>query len=136
MVETSRGVSIASPTSKVDFSNPDGCWPWAGSRRHDYGEVWVNGVKRYAHRVAWELVHHRALAEGEFVCHTCDNPLCVRPDHLVVGTQADNGRHGGQRPLAEPVCRRRQPRRVTVTTPTRDHRTAGTQARSITDRPT
>jgi hypothetical protein len=44
--------------SKVDFSNPDGCWPWAGSRRHAYGEVWLNGVKHYAHRVAWELVHH------------------------------------------------------------------------------
>ena len=43
--------------SKVDFSDPDGCWPWRGSMRHDYGETFYDGEKRYTHRVAFELVY-------------------------------------------------------------------------------
>jgi len=73
--------------SKVDFSNPDGCWPWKGSMRHAYGEVWINGQKEYAHRVAFKLVYGY---EPEAVCHHCDNPPCCRPDHLFGGTQVDN----------------------------------------------
>lgn len=73
--------------SKVDFSNPDGCWPWKGSMRHAYPEVWVDGRKKYAHRVAFYLVHGEWPPE---VCHHCDNPSCCRPDHLFGGTHAEN----------------------------------------------
>jgi hypothetical protein len=82
--------------SKVDFSNPDGCWLWAGSRRHEYGEVSVGGKSAYPHRVAFELVYGD-LEPGLVVRHRCDNQLCVRPDHLVPGTQADNMRDVGER---------------------------------------
>lgn len=75
--------------SKVDLTDPDGCWLWNGARRHDYGEVWRDGKRIYAHRAAFELVHG-PLEPGQVVRHHCDTPLCVRPDHLASGTQADN----------------------------------------------
>ena len=77
--------------SKVDFSDPDGCWPWKGSYRHAYGEFWLNGTKAYAHRVAALLVFG-ALPDDSVVLHRCDNPACVRPDHLGVGDQTANMR--------------------------------------------
>lgn len=63
--------------SKVDFSNPDGCWLWTGARRHTYGETWLDGTKQYAHRVAYMLVH--GGMPQAMVLHRCDTPLCVRP---------------------------------------------------------
>lgn len=74
--------------SKVDFSNPDGCWLWTGARRHTYGQVFVNNERHYAHRIAYALVH--GGMPDDWVLHRCDTPLCVRPDHLYEGTQTDN----------------------------------------------
>ena len=77
--------------SKVDFSTPDGCWEWRGSVRHElgYGEVWVQGKRQYAHRTAYEIVYGD-IPEGDVVRHRCDNPRCVRPEHLLTGSQAEN----------------------------------------------
>lgn len=70
----------------------DGCWLWIGSGLPTgYGTIKEDRSRRhlYAHRVSWEF-HFGPIPEGLFVLHHCDNPCCVRPDHLFVGTNRDN----------------------------------------------
>ncbi len=68
-----------------------GCWLWTGSERNDdgYGELWVNGRMRRAHRIAFEL-YKSPIPNGMMVLHSCDTPLCVNPAHLFLGTNSDN----------------------------------------------
>lgn len=71
-----------------------GCWSWLGSRTRDgYGKVWMkqNGhfYKWSVHRVMWTLLRG-AIPDGLQVLHRCDNPICSNPDHLFLGTQAEN----------------------------------------------
>lgn len=73
---------------KVQFT--DGCWIWlAGRFSGGYGTFRINGRARYSHVLAWEDCFG-PVPNGLHVLHTCDNPPCVRFDHLWLGTIADN----------------------------------------------
>lgn len=83
--------------SKVDRGSDDECWPWTAATHPDgYGQFGFEGIVQNAHRVAYVLAH------GEFdrsleIRHSCDNPPCCNPGHLLVGTHTDNMRDMAER---------------------------------------
>jgi hypothetical protein len=77
--------------------NESGCWMWTGGTRPNskgvpYPRHWTDDSESIgAHRFSFELVHG-AIPQSMYVCHKCDTPLCVNPDHLFLGSHQDNMR--------------------------------------------
>ena len=90
------GKTRMAPQERLDrhLDKSGDCWEWTGCReRYDYGKIKVviHGQTIYhAHRLAWVLANGRAIPDGLYVLHSCDNPPCCNPKHLSVGTQMDN----------------------------------------------
>lgn len=83
--------------------NEKGCWNWVGSKdSNGYGNVSYHGKLYKTHRLIYTLMIEE-IQEGLFCCHSCDNPACINPEHIFLGTNLDNmrdkvnkGRHAEQ----------------------------------------
>lgn len=68
-----------------------GCWIWEGSKdKLGYGRINIDGAPTLVHRVSWQLKNGQELTKDQHVCHRCDYPSCVRPDHLFIGDPQAN----------------------------------------------
>ena len=75
---------------KVNKNGPNGCWVWtAATKQAGYGMIGFKTKLCLAHRLSWEL-HNGPIPNGLCVLHKCDNPPCVNPNHLFLGSRKDN----------------------------------------------
>ena len=109
-------LKIKITSNSTEQSN--GCWLWNCSKQSGgYGQVRVYGKRRTAHRLSY-YAFNGFLHEDKLVCHKCDNPACVNPDHLWLGTHKENTldaiQKGRMRPCV-PIEAARKPRKRKLT---------------------
>lgn len=96
-IETIKNKLLA----RVYISKETGCWEWLGARTHGgYGMLVLRNIPnartRYVHRLSY-IVHIGLFNETLDVCHKCDNPPCINPHHLWLGTHAQNMKDSSQK---------------------------------------
>lgn len=101
--------------SKVKIGDPDECWEWQCSKAKGYGKFKVDKRSLGAHRISYELTYGEIGSPALYVCHSCDNPSCVNPAHLWLGTNKDNiidALEKGRLPLGDKHYSHTRPERV------------------------
>ncbi len=106
---------VATRLKQYHKKDDRGCWIWQRCMtKRGYGYIGVSGYNQFAHRLSY-LIHRGPLLPGQVVCHKCDTPSCINPNHLFAGTMQDNTRDAVRKgrmtgPKPKPFCRNGHPR--------------------------